>query len=215
MFNLTDNPISLIYAKSPEYSTTSAYYTEGYILIRKLNLTKSVMVHYSYDHKSWFTSHATFLTTIKDNHEVWYFKTPSTYSHSSCSFALCYKANGKEHWDSNENMNYSLKWYSPTNVLQNCFVVLDKAFKSTNTFYGNILIKNLAYHKQVKVRYSFNQWETFSEVDAIYSHQLTNKLENWTFSVPIILPCQISFIVYYIVDGITYFDNNFSRYYSI
>jgi len=215
MLELIHNPVNLSYAKSPEYSATSAYYIEGYVLIRKLDFTKSLIIHYTYDHKTWFTSPATFLTATKDNHEVWYFKTPNTYNHSSCSFALCYKVNDKEYWDNNQSMNYSLKWYSPTKALQNCAIVLDKAFRSSDTFYGNILIKNLAYHKQIKVRYSFDEWETFTEVDAVHSCQFSNNLENWTFSAPLSFSCEIRFVVYYIVNGITYFDNNFGMDYFI
>lgn len=215
MLKLIGNPVSLIYSKSPEYSATFAYYIEGYALIEKLGFTKSLIIHYTYDHKSWFTFHATFLTATKDNHEVWYFKTPATYSHSSCSFALCYKVNDKEYWDNNLNMNYSLKWYSPTKILQNCAIVLDKAFKNSNTFYGNILIKKLAYHNQIKVCYSLDKWETSTEVDAVYSCQFSNSLENWIFSVPLSFSCEIRFIVYYIVNGTTYFDNNFGMDYLI
>lgn len=215
MFEPTDNPFDLIYTKSPEYSSTSAYYIEGYVRLGKFGFTQSVVIHYTYDHKAWFISYATFLTATKDNHEVWYFRTPNTYSHSCCSFALCYKVDGEEYWDNNQNMNYNLKWYFPTKILKSCAIVLDKAFKNSTAFYGNILIKNLAYHKQVKVHYTFDQWETFNEVDAVHFFQFSNDLEEWTFSVLLSYSCKIIFTVYYIVDGSTYFDNNFGRDYLL
>lgn len=215
MFKSSHSPINLIYARSPEYSANSIYYVEGYALIKNINFNKSIVVHYTYDNKYWHNSHAKILTITNDNHEIWYFKTPNTTTYNSCSFALFYSDDTNEYWDNNQNINYTLKWYSPTKILNNCIIILDKAIKNPTKFYGNILIKHPTYHKQVKVRYSFDNFETFQEINAAHSTQLENHLENWIFSVPISFSSNIKFIVYCIIDGITYYDNNFEKNYLI
>ncbi|WP_055669071.1 carbohydrate-binding protein [Desnuesiella massiliensis] len=215
MLELTNNVVKLIYARCPEYSINSAYYIDGYVTVENFGFDKNIIIHYTYDCESWLTCSASYITDAKENHEIWYFRTPSTNDHSACNFAICYKTNDKEYWDNNQNKNYKLKWYSPTKILQSCNIIIDKVFKSSTAFYGNILVKNLAYHKKVRVRYSFDNWQNSSEWDAIYSQEIVNRLELWKFYIPLTFYCEIKFNICYIVEGITYSDNNFGMNYSI
>lgn len=216
MSKLINSHVELIYTKSPEYSATSAYYVEGYILVFRTSLKKRIIVHYTYDYNHWLDCKASFLLCTSDNSEVWYFKTPNRYSYNSCSFAICCKVNHDEYWDNNREMNYNLKWYFPTKILQNCCVILDRAFKAyNNMFYGKILVKNLGYYKQIKVRYSIDNWKTYNEIDAEYSNELPNNLEVWKFNTNVAFEGQIRFYIYLEANDNIYYDKNFDRYYII
>lgn len=178
-------------------------------------MRKRIIIRYTYDCKHWLDCEASFLLCSNDNYEVWHFKTPNTYGAKSCTFAICCKINNIEYWDNNKEMNYNLKWYFPTKILQGCCVILDNAFKHPDIFYGNILVKNIGYHKQIKVRYFMDQCKNYNEADAVYSNQLPENLEMWKFRIKGVFKGKIKFYVYFMVNGNTYYDKNFGRYYIL
>ena len=105
--------------------------------------------------------------------------------------------------------------------LKRTSVALENIVKTEKGIIGITAVKNVAYHKDVVVRYSFNGWKTVNETTATFykqdsSHQVdyfvfvvTNKMAhidtNWT----------INFAICYKVNGQEHWDNNNGENYHI
>jgi protein phosphatase 1 regulatory subunit 3A/B/C/D/E len=100
-------------------------------------------------------------------------------------------------------------------VLENC-VVDDREMTVT----GTVRVVNLAFHKRVAVRYTFNEWLTINEVAASYVHKSsdgpTDKF-SFTIHVPswVVTGNRVQFAVLYSVSGQSFWDNNYGCNYII
>ena len=87
---------------------------------------------------------------------------------------------------------------------------------------GTVKVKNLTFEKRVVIRYTFDSWETSSEIEATYSHS-HNRCSNYdTFMFVMDVPTdfntkkQIQFAVCYRPKGMPeYWDNNNDKNYTI
>ncbi|KAG5368392.1 Protein phosphatase 1 regulatory subunit 3C [Yarrowia sp. C11] len=103
----------------------------------------------------------------------------------------------------------------PMVYLENLFLSADK-----NNLVGHVAVKNIAFEKQVNVRYSLDYWQTVSQVDATYNDDVRKKLKDmgydrFTFSINMnLLPQHIltqkpmHLCVRYTANGTEYWDNN-------
>ncbi len=87
---------------------------------------------------------------------------------------------------------------------------------------GDIELENIAYTKTVKVVYSVDNGSTWQEASATYVKSLGNNREHWKFSANVKSISQsgdprsgymgpkvtVQFALKYIVNGVTYWDNN-------
>ena len=94
---------------------------------------------------------------------------------------------------------------------------------------GSSLLRNLAYQKDVAIRYTTNGWKSWSEIKARYSSSAADNCEYWTFESPEYsfskscatqplteaVRLNFDFVVRYRVNGVTYWDNNGGRNYHI
>jgi hypothetical protein len=206
-----EDHVKLIYVKSPEYNPTSAFYIEGYIQVKSSDTAQGVRVHYSYDGSSWLISDASIFSASSDNTEIWYFRTPNTYNSGCCNFAIEYETGDNTFWDNNENNDYYLAWFSPTKILQGCSVVLDRVLRNSTCLFGNIVLKNISYEKQVKVIFSMDEWQTYEEAEAFFENEMSEELERWHFSIPVSSGNKINLAIQYVVGGATFLDNNFEN----
>lgn len=103
----------------------------------------------------------------------------------------------------------------PVVYLENLFLSADK-----NNLVGHVAVKNIAFEKQVNVRYSLDYWQTVSQVDATYNDDARKKLKDmgydrFTFSINMnLLPQHIltqkpmHLCVRYTANGTEHWDNN-------
>ncbi|KAJ5759182.1 phosphatase regulatory subunit [Penicillium odoratum] len=87
-----------------------------------------------------------------------------------------------------------------------------------NVLVGSVAVANLAFHKHVVARFTFDYWRTISEVSAVYCHDIRrNHTQDAAdrFSFDIKLGDQTNLenktlylCIRYIVDGQEYWDNN-------
>jgi hypothetical protein len=220
----------------------STYYTRlagkavGYVEVENLAYNKEVIVHYSASGAAWTTVKAVHVASIGNNREIWKFTTAETtflprWGGASFDFAIQYKVNGQVYWDNNGGANFAIDCGGvgvsrPQHVLAKSthFVnaaSLVAATATTRTFSGSIVLKNLAYAKNVKVRYSVNNWVSYKEVAATFGSTLTTPVggatgcESWNFSAGVANTVStVKYSVSYTVNGVTYWDNNFTKNYS-
>lgn len=97
--------------------------------------------------------------------------------------------------------------------------------ESENRATGTVKVRNLAYHKRVKVRYTINNWITFEEIEADYLPSMSTATgasydiyDTFSFSLPLPGSTQadkIEFCVCFMSDAGEYWDNNNNKNYVI
>lgn len=80
---------------------------------------------------------------------------------------------------------------------------------------GVVRVQNIAYEKRVVVRYTLNNWESFSDLKAVWNESVWDegRLETDRFSFSIPLPTgsvslRVKFAISYDVAGFNFWDNN-------
>ena len=108
-------------------------------------------------------------------------------------------------------------------------VRVDQVYLSANgkTLVGKVYVKNIAYSKWVAVRFTFDHWQTISEVSATYESEQKNGLaprnpewDRFTFSIKLvdvtnIETRQLMFCVRYNVQDQEFWDNNYGANYIV
>ncbi|XP_055508338.1 protein phosphatase 1, regulatory subunit 3Da [Leucoraja erinacea] len=92
-------------------------------------------------------------------------------------------------------------------------VCLEALTESELVISGTILVINLAYHKEVTVRYTCTDWSLFTDVSALFESNVDGKMDRFTFSLnptTHMLPAAtcLQFAIKYSVDGVEFWDNN-------
>ncbi|MCX8132177.1 MAG: CBM21 domain-containing protein [Clostridia bacterium] len=213
MYITSSNTVKLLHARSPEYNPCSAFFAEGYLAVQNPDGAKNIYVHYTYDNVLWNTVSASPRRVVYGIYDVWYFRTPPTYSSSCCCFTIdsCFD----ESYGKNIGSScYSLRWYSPTIILAESVLNLHSIIIVDGTFTGRVVVKNLVYDKLVTVRYTTDDWVTCKEEAAFFSQCLSDDLEIWDYKITVPCGSSLKFAIYCLMNGITYWDNNFTDNYS-
>lgn len=81
------------------------------------------------------------------------------------------------------------------------------------TSYIYAQLRSLAYDKDVRVRYSTDNWATYEEVQGTFNYSFPDSaIESWVVSVP--ATQAFEYAISYKVNGTTYWDNNFGANYT-
>jgi hypothetical protein len=106
-------------------------------------------------------------------------------------------------------------------------VFVERIFLSSDNknLVGNIAVQNLAFHKSVVVRFTFDYWKTTSELAADYNNDVRRKgshdnLDRFNFSIKLADQANLEnktlyFCVRYTVNGQEFWDNNGSSNYQV
>lgn len=215
--------VKLSYAELRQVCSSCAE-LEGSVEVKNLAYAKEVAVVYSLNGGTWREAFAGYSGALPNNVERWSFKVPSVTYGPTVQFAVRYRVAGQEFWDNNGGADYRIGGNAPGFVLGHAAVKLDRAsmFSSRAGVHvsGDVVVKNLAYGKEVKVVYSFDEWATAHEAFASYTGELSNSggtAERWGFSLPVQPPTtqRTVFSVAYTVNGVTSWDNNGGANYAI
>ena len=198
---------------------------EGFIEVANIAYRKEVVVHYNVEYPqedTWRDVHATYLRPAAKGREVWRFEIPEVSYPPRLSarfrFVVRYRVAGKTYWDNNHRRDYRIgtgaRTVSATALLGTSTFALTEAHAyggagQPTRVMGKILLKDLAYHKQVKVVYSTDRWATAQELDAGYMHPAGDGVEWWGFDMETAETSDIMFAIGYTAAGRTYWDNNF------
>ena len=84
---------------------------------------------------------------------------------------------------------------------------------------GTILVHNVCFEKQVKVRYSTDYWLTHDEVVAAYSSSVATDIDKFSFSLSLPTPlppgARVELCVCACLGGEEYWDSNSGKNYQI
>ncbi len=99
-------------------------------------------------------------------------------------------------------------------------VCLENAVVSDFTILGTVKVRNLTYHKLVKIRYSCDGWRTFGDVPASYVHgSCDGPMDRFSFglSAPreLDVGSSMEFCVCYRAGNEEFWDNNYGHNYVI
>lgn len=196
---------------------------EGSVEVKNLAYEKQLAVVYSFGDGVWHEANAGYSGPAANGFERWSFSVTSPYG-ATVRFALRYRVAGQEYWDNNGGADYLIGGTAPGFLLGRAAVKLDTAgFYSSRAGYyvtGSVMVKNLAYAKEVKVVHTWDDWATTQEAFASYDSEVAlsgGATERWNFILPVPAPGSQRgrFAIAYTVNGVTYWDNNGGANYSL
>ncbi len=223
--------INLIYARTLQTTsgTKTTNYVEGFIEVEKPSYDRTVTLHYAMDNDltKWYND----ISSIKyysespngapGTREILYFKKQIN---KKITFALKYsRPANRDYWDNNNSKDYCLGFeYGVSNFAIGTYSVALEKFtagknqvKYQKTLFGSIILRNIAYDKDVKIVYSADNWKTSYSIKAVYAGPHFEDAERWNFDGYLGMNVsKIQFKVVYKVNGLEFVDNNFSKNYT-
>lgn len=207
----------------------------GFVEVKNLAYQKNVFMHYGLRHPAgaWRDVPATYVGPTRPGYEVWRFETPEhAYSprlSADFDFALRYEVAGSTFWDNNHRANYRVstgaRTLGPKLALGASPVALSEAqtfeVDGKMRFTGQVVVRDLAYHKQVRVVFTTDDWASVHETYASYARPVSAGLgpaqntEVWAFDTVLPNVADLEFAVQYRVEGRSHWDNNFRRNYRM
>ncbi|MFP2912012.1 hypothetical protein ACLESD_44720 [Pyxidicoccus sp. 3LFB2] len=220
--------VRLAYAKLRKTcGTTACNQLVGAVEVKNLAYAKQVTLVFTTDGMQWNETAAGYTAAAGNGYESWSF-TQDVPTGAEVRFALRYTTAGQTFWDNNGGNDYRVGGATaPEFLLGSQTVKLDTALlqPSRSGFFvtGFVVLKNLAYAKDVATVSSTDNWATAQEYGAIYREAQPGSgggLERWLITIPVYtngsttVPT-VRFAIRYTVDGVTYWDNNSGANYSI
>ncbi len=202
-----------LYSSSITFTKYGAYTYEAYIQTRDNASDQQVYVHYLYmDSLGWTDTKAEYVTTLSDGSKIWkaYFTSMNTH------YAIKFVADGREYWDNNNGKDYNgteTVGVAPIAPKRNA-----SGFYYSNTYAINAVLQNYAYHKDVFVRYTNDNWNTYHDQPLSYKSTNLDGTELW--NTVLTLPYSQTFgddfqyALCYRVNGNEYWANNFGANYN-
>lgn len=168
---------------------------------------KAVYVHHRTYAGSWEDTAATYVTKLDANTEIW---KATIFGTNVGQYSIKYVGDGQTYWDNNNGDNYSCY-----DVFGQANVRAARSYSQIPSSYNiRVNVKNLAYAKVVKVRYTQDNWATYQDVNLSYQYTRTDTdidTEVWSVALNLDADKMDSFhyCISYEVNGQTYWDNNF------
>ena len=203
-----------LYCATPYFSKYGFTSYEVFIQTKDNARNQKVFVHYNYmNGEPWKDSEAELYTTLSDGTKIW----KTMFTSYSTAYCIKYVADGKTYWDNNNGRNYG----SGTSIGANTPIVSQKLgyqYSEWTGFQINALLQNYAYHKNVFVRYTTDNWKTHRDQALYYSETNSYGQEIWTTYLSISNAQSHSedfhYALCYQVNGRTYWANNFGENYG-
>ena len=183
--------------------------TNVYVQTKDNASNQKVSIHYNYlKGQAWMDSDAEYVTTLEDGSKIW----KAYITSYNTEYAIRYVADGKTYWDNNNGKNYKREAIGTAPITVN-----RGSYPYFSYYTVSATLQNYAYHKDVKVRYTDNNWKTFKDAPLSYKYTNEDGTEQWATAVTA-NPANYSdfqYCVYYTVNGKTYWANNFGKNYDV
>lgn len=221
--------VALLHAEAgmtPTGTGSFSPFTNFSVVVQNLDFTKIVGI-WGRDASTgaWSFSPCSYSRSVPGNLEVWV-------GHQGRlppgQFDVEYQALGNIYWDNNAGFNYALDIAATemgdgvnTAVIGPSVYAVEFVVDGAGNLNVDVLVKNLAFAKQVALVYTTNNWVTFQNAFGSYTrsfppavspHQVNAEL--WNITVPVGAGTAGQFAAFYTVAGTTYWDNNFGLNYT-
>jgi hypothetical protein len=220
---------------------TSVQTREYVVEVANLALNKTVVAHQQLSNGQWEDVSLSYSFTTTSGTEIWtgtstkstlFFTTPAQNQFGE-KLAVKYEVNGQTYWDNNNGADY---YISNTNRTDNSsFLYMSEDFNilstlphnepaiqsNANNTYINIAadVRNIAFAKEVKIIYTVNNWATSATKSLSFNSYENNNAntnyERWTIGFAIPKTTKVIYALSYKVNGVTYWDNNFGKNYTL
>lgn len=220
LFGISGGGVTAKAATNPVkmYCYDYGYYRRGYTeytvymqIEASSAANKTAYVHYNAGEAGWVDQAATYVTKLDSNTEIW--KATVGGYFPNIEYAIKYIGDGHEYWDNNNGNNFT-----DDDVLGQANVKVKRlGHQNLSNFKIQATLKNLAYTKVVKVRYTLDNWATYQDVALNYeTSSTTNNTEVWgvTLNLDESKRDSLQYCVSYEVNGQTHWDNNFGANYN-
>lgn len=194
----------------PRYHSAGTH--EVYVIVDSNGANKKVTLHYEdVAGAEWKDLNGEFVKNLNNGTEIWKVKLDGV---DCLQYAIRYDVDGQTYWDNNNTKNYTLN-----NELGVANLKLNTPLQyGLNAEYYpiSVTVKNLAYNKVVKVRYTQDNWATYTDENLSYSYGNSDGTETWstTLKLDSNKKDQIHYAISYTVNGVTYWDNFFGNNYN-
>jgi hypothetical protein len=210
---------------APSGTGSFTYFTNFRVAVENLAFAKTVGIWgRNTVSGGWGFFPCAFDHAVAGNREIWQAHVSGT---EIDRFAVRYDVLGQTFWDNNAGFDYGLDTNAAhtdgigTVVLAPAVLAVASRLDPGGTLAVDILVKNLAFAKQVAIVYTLNNWTTFQNAFAVFqrtfpppttTHQV--QAEHWRVAVMLPPGASGQFAIFYIVAGNTFWDNNFRTNYS-
>eukprot|EP01061_Rhynchopus_euleeides_P015907 TRINITY_DN27029_c0_g1_i1.p1 TRINITY_DN27029_c0_g1~~TRINITY_DN27029_c0_g1_i1.p1 ORF type:complete len:269 (+),score=130.23 TRINITY_DN27029_c0_g1_i1:69-875(+) len=244
-----EGEVKLLKAESRVNSKNGVYQLISFdVVVKNIAPEKQVWVRY-HDIDGWKNLALGFSKQFNDEKELWHAearrvvtdvagRTEIEQPKIDLEFAIGYHVAGEEHWDNNCDRNYHVPANSGELITSE--VLVDGVRGGRGEGEGSpvyleldVLVKNLAYKKDVQVRYTADNWKTSHEAPLEFSlfkyegytavhYPNANNIEYWKLPIPTLLDVpataiEIKFAVRFSPEPFTNtcWDNNFGNDYTL
>jgi hypothetical protein len=222
------------------FNKEKAFYAE----VANIAYDKKVFVHHKMADGTWADIPLQYMKPADEGTEIWglessfggYNNPYSTQTQDyGNEYVLKYVVNGATYWDNNNGQNYKVNnpygsdgafLRTGTHIMADSYKSYFSSFNNTATIYADL--RNLAYHKNVTLVYSTDDWRTVRRAPLNYmqyystgngstlSNPNSAGIERWSVYVQLDpAVTKITYALSYQVAGAEYWDNNFGRNYTL
>jgi hypothetical protein len=211
---------------APSGTGSFSYFAHFQVVVDNLAFNKLVGIWGRDPLTATFGFHAcTFSRSVPNNQEVWQatINTPHI-----DQFAVEYEVLGSIHWDNDGGHDYRLDTHAAestdgvgTAILGPNVAVVSSGLDGAGNLIAELLVKNIAFQKQVAIVHTTDNWQTFQNAFGTFErtippaatpHQPNTEL--WRVVAPVGLNNHGQFAAFYTVQGSTFWDSNFTLNYA-
>jgi hypothetical protein len=206
-----------------------------------LAFNKEVTVRQQLNNGQWEDVNLTYGFTTSTGSEIWTGKSLKDFSLFAYPalnlfgdrLSVKYVVNGQTYWDNNNGNDYTI--INSNRQDNSSFLYMNQDFNvlaaiphnnpplvnDATQSYVSIAadIRNISFTKEVKVLYTTNNWVTSQTKSLTFnsyeSNNATTDFERWTISFSVPKTTKVIYALSYKVNGITYWDNNFGKNYTL
>ncbi len=196
-----------LYATDVYFARYGIRGTNIYVQTKANPYQQQVTIHYNpLNGEEWKDVNASYYKTLDDGSRIW----KAYITSYNTEFAIKYVADGKTYWDNNNGKNYK------DEALGAAAIKAARTISYGNTYNISATLKNLAYNKDVKVRYTENNWKSYKDANLSYTSTNKDGTEVWDAQLTVNGSNlkNFEYCLSYTANGKTYWDNNFGENYD-